>query len=177
MKNKDFFIFLAGVDKPKSSLLKSTQIDVQLSFHKNRIILTFIGLQFLGAILSLMVCPQFGLGFIKGHGITHFFRLIGDWACAAFCGSFFFVCGLAVTFIWMKPQELWWIWKRYRVWPLILPGLFWAILMLINFSLNIESETISYHVVWLIMAIVIEVTWMQVKSKVYVNRLEESKAS
>ena len=106
MKNKLFLEFLAGKENLPVYLKKATEKDILLSFRAKSIFIKFLSYQLLGAIFSMTVCPQFGLGLVEGHGITHVFRMIGDWACAAFCGSLFLSAGMVVAFIGMKGEEL-----------------------------------------------------------------------
>ncbi len=57
-------------------------------------------------VVTLTVCPQFGLGPIGGgHGIMHIVMDYGDIACAAFCAGFFFSTSLAFIWIFMSRHE------------------------------------------------------------------------
>ncbi len=78
---------------PPAPLREKVKKEITLSLSKRTIILKFLSFQALGALVTLTFCPQFGIGFIDGHGISHFFRMFGEWACAAFCGSLFLSSG------------------------------------------------------------------------------------
>lgn len=145
--------------------------DIALSFHGRSIIIKFISFFMIGALFSMSVCPQFGLGLVEGHGITHVFRMIGDWACAAFCGALFLSSGIAVTFMGMKGEELWWIWRRYKVSLIFLPTLLWAGLMLTNVSLNLPEETFVYHLTWLFSAAFIQYILMNLRSRLVLRAI------
>ena len=57
-------------------------------------------------IVTLSVCPQFGLGPLGGgHGIMHIVMDYGELACAAFCAGFFFSNSLAFMWIFMSKHE------------------------------------------------------------------------
>ncbi len=169
MKNDNEFLeFITHNEVPSQELTQAVHKDITLSFNGSAIIAKFLLFQLLGAIFSMSVCPQFGLGLVEGHGITHFFRIIGDWACAAFCGSLFLSAGLMVAFIGMKGEELWWVWRRYKYTLVLLPAILWSLLMLGNMSLNLAGESLSYHLVWIITAIMAQVIWMQMRSKIYI---------
>lgn len=169
MKNKDFLSFLLHEEKAPSFLKENTRKEILLTFKKKAIISRFISLQLLGILISLAFCPQFGLGFVGGHGISHFFRLIGDWACAAFCGSLFLSAGMMMAFIGMKGEELWWIWKRYKITLVFLPVIFWSLLMLTNFRLDLPTETMMYHFVWIATAVTVQTLWFSLRSYLHVN--------
>jgi hypothetical protein len=160
MKTRDFFDFLTGKEAPPEVLSRVVRKDIELSFYAKSIILRFLAYQLLGALFSMSVCPQFGLGLIEGHGITHYFRMIGDWACAAFCGSLFLSSGMMVACIGMKGEELWWVWRRYKLVLIFLPALFWSGLMLTNLSLKLPQETFSYHLVWIVVAVIAQGGWL-----------------
>lgn len=167
MKNKDFLGFLIEKEVPPLALKKATQKDITLSFHKTSIVSRFLAYQVLGALFSMSVCPQFGLGLSEGHGITHVFRMMGDWACAAFCSSLFLSSGMFVAFLGMKGEELWWVWRRYKFSLILLPALFWGALMFTNLGLGLPSETPIYHTTWIMMAIFVQILWLEFRSRTY----------
>jgi hypothetical protein len=170
VKNKEFIEFLLGHEAPPEALKKLTAIEIILSFRKRDILLKFFFFQLLGALFSLSVCPQFGLGLVQGHGITHNFRLIGDWACATFCGFFFLSSGMLVAFLGMKGEELWWVWRRYRYSLIFLPALLWAGLMISSLALSLGGETSLYHLMWIFMAIISEALWLELRSFTFLKR-------
>ena len=167
MKNKAFIEFLINKESPPLALQEAVEKDITLSFQKISILLKFLSFQLLGALISLSFCPQFGLGLMEGHGITHHLRMIGDWACASFCGSLFLSSGMLVTFVGMKAEELWWVWRRFKYSLIFLPALLWSGLMLMNISLKLPTETPSYHVTWIMMAILVQGLWLMVRSSTY----------
>jgi hypothetical protein len=168
---KEFIEFITVQENPPAALSMSTKRDIQLSFKKRSILSKFIFYQLLGALFTLSFCPQFGIGFVDGHGISHFFRVIGDWACAAFCGSLFLSAGMVISYIGMKGEELWWVWRRYKFSLILLPALMWSSLMLMNVSFETSSETIAYHLTWIISAILAESFWLSLRSKIYSSSL------
>ncbi|WP_408096515.1 hypothetical protein ACJVC5_15870 [Peredibacter sp. HCB2-198] len=165
--NKEFLEFMTGKESVPEHLKSLAKKDILLSFHAKSIIAKFLGYQLLGALFSMSVCPQFGLGLVEGHGITHVVRMIGDWACAAFCGSLFLSAGLMVAFIGMKGEELWWIWNRYKFSLIFLPALLWGGLMLTNISLNLDGESILYHVMWIASAIFAQWVLLKMRSQMF----------
>lgn len=164
---KEFLDFIATSETPPKSLNAITQKDILLSFHKRTILTKFLFFQILGALITLTFCPQFGVGFVEGHGITHFFKSIGDWACAAFCGSLFLSVGIFVSYLGMKGEELWWVWNRYKYSLIMLPTLMWSSLMVMNISFKLEPESILYNFVWILSALLTQSFWLWLRSKVY----------
>lgn len=171
MKNKAFFEFLTTKELPPVALREAVKKDISLSFHLHSIVLRFLSFQLLGALVSISFCPQFGIGFMDGHGVTHHLRMIGDWACASFCGSLFLSSGMLVAFLSMEAQELWWIWRRFKYSLIFLPALLWSGLMLANLSMKLPAESPSYHVIWILMAILVQGLWLQIRSPTYTNSL------
>ena len=169
---KEFLEFLIQKDTPPAALKRAVQKDITLSFRGTSIVTKFIFFQLLGALFSLSVCPQFGLGLVEGHGITHMFRMMGDWVCAAFCGSFFLSVGMLVAYMGMKGEELWWVWRRYKFSLIFLPAVLWAGLMLMNFTTAFVSEAPSYHLVWLVTAILAQAIFFQIRSGLFLRKLE-----
>lgn len=175
MKNKDFLDFLISRKEPSAPFKELVRRDILLSFEKKSILSKFFGYQILGAFLSLLICPQFGIGLGQGHGIAHFFRMINDLACAAFCGSFFLSCGLILSYLGLKGEELWWIWQRYKYSLILSPAAFWSFLMITNLSLELSSEKISFHLVWVLMAILTQLLLMSLRSSIFLRKPLELK--
>jgi hypothetical protein len=172
MKDKEYLEFITGHEKVPNHLLKMSQKDILLSFHSTSIMTKFIALQILGGLISLIFCPQFGFSFfVDGHGITHELKMIGDWACALFCGSLFLSTGTLLALFSMKGEELWWIWNRKKNYLLILPALCWSALMLLNVTLNLPQEALSYHLTWIVAAIVFPACWLKLREKSFVKTL------
>lgn len=167
----DFLEFITQSEIPPKSLSLSVKQDILLSFHKKAIIAKFIFFQILGAALTLSFCPQFGIGLVDGHSITHFFRLLGDWVCASFCGSLFLSSGMLVAYLGMKGDELWWVWRHYKYSLILFPPALWFILMLTNVSLNLESESVLYHLTWIVAALLSQAFWLTLRSKTYQLKL------
>ena len=169
MKNKDFLDFILNRETPPAVLKHAALKDITLSFRAQSIITNYLIFQIIGALFSMAVCPQFSLGLVEGHGITHSLRMIGDWACAAFCGSLFLTSGLIVAFIGMKGEELWWIWQRYKITLIFLPTILWSGLMLTNLTLKLPGESMLYHSTWIVAAILAEIILFQIRSLTYLR--------
>lgn len=152
-RRKEFLEFLLRKESPPQHLFLSVQKDTSLSLRGRKIVLKFLSLQVLGTLISLTFCPQFGIGMMEGHGITHYLRHLGEIACAGFCGSLLLSSGAVVAIIGLNRDELSWVWKRYKYSLYLLPALIWSALMCMNISYELPKESVSYNVTWLLMAI------------------------
>jgi hypothetical protein len=165
MKDKEFFEFLTQAENPPAALKKMAQLETSLTLKGRVVLARFIAFQILGGLISLIICPQFGFSFfVEGHGITHVFRMMGDWACALFCGSLFLSMASIIAIFSMKKEELWWIWRRHKFSLVMLPPVFWSILMLMNVTLRLPQESLPYHLSWLAAAIGMQLFWARFKS-------------
>lgn len=171
MKNKDFLEFLKSETEVPSQLKSFVRKEIGFEFRKKSILLRFLALQVIGAIFSMSVCPQFGIGLVDGHGISHMFRMVSDVACAAFCGSLFLSSGLILAFIGMPGDELYWVWRKYKYSLVILPAALWGVLMMFNLSLSLPKEDHSFHVTWLATAILAQYLLMNLKSIIHRRKL------
>lgn len=169
MKDKEFLEFISHAEAPPVALKETTRKDVSLSFQGRAILGRFIGYQVLGAIISLAFCPQFSLSFfnVADSHFTHELHHYGEWACALFCGSLFLTCGTMLAFFFMKGEELWWILRRKKLTLIILPALFWGLLMTINVSLKLPGEDTLYHIVWILTGIGIQFIWLKLRELLY----------
>jgi hypothetical protein len=170
--NKGFLEFMTQEEEVPTALKVAIHKDITLSFRGRSILLKFLGFQLLGALFSMSVCPQFGLGLVEGHGLTHVFRMVGDWACALFCGSLFLSSGAAIAFVGMTTDELWWVWRRYKMaLMMIFPSALWGALMLANITLELPGEIPSYHFWWLAAAVMIQFVFQLISKNLQVNKL------
>lgn len=170
----DFLEFLSSNEAPPQALSDRTQMDMKLTFRGKSIILRFLSFQLIGALITLTFCPQFGLGFSEGHGIAHFFRMMGESACAIFCGSLFLLSGNVTAFLFMDSNEVFWIWKNYHFRMVLIPPLLWGILMLFNIGLNLDGESTSFHIAWIFSAIFIQELLLWLKARFYQGVLKKA---
>jgi len=168
---KDFLEFMTSHELPPSILNSVIKKDIFFTLNKGIILTKFMMLETLGALFSLSFCPQFGIGFNKGHGITHVLKMYGDVACAAFCGSLFLVTGTVLASMVMKEDELFWVWRRFRIPLIVLPASLWTLLMAFNIHLELDSETLSYHFIWISSAILSEEMILYIKNYFYKGEL------
>lgn len=168
---KDFIEFLTKPVQPSFGLKALARKDILLSFKKRKIISRFVFFQLLGGLLSLTICPQFGLGLAEGHGISHYFRGWGDGACAVFCAFVFLTSGALISYIGMKGEELWWMWQRYKNILFFFPAFIWGSLMLTSGALQLQGESLTYHLSWLLAASAIHMLWLKLRSGIFVLRL------
>lgn len=165
---RDFIEFLTRPTEASGELKHLTRKDIVLSFKKRGIISRFLFFQLLGGLFSLTICPQFGLGLAEGHGISHYFRSLGDGACAVFCAFVFLTSGALISYLGMKGEELWWMWHRYKNLLFFFPAFLWGSFMLTGGALNLPAESLSYHLSWLLAAIAFNLFWLKLRSGIYV---------
>ncbi|MBY0518146.1 MAG: hypothetical protein K2P81_14655 [Bacteriovoracaceae bacterium] len=170
-EQQDFLEFLTTHEVPPADLIAVTRKDILFMFNKTSLLSKFILLQTLGALFTLSFCPQFGVGLPEGHGITHILRIYGDGACAAFCGSLFLLSGTALASFVMKQDEVFWIWKRFKMPLIILPSVFWTLLMFFNITFKFNPETVIYHIVWITSALLTEEIFLYLKNLSYKGEL------
>lgn len=67
----------------------------------------FVVAQLVAALITLTVCPQFGVGPLGGgHGLVgHLFMSFGEVICAAFCGAFFLASGTLAAVLVLRKGE------------------------------------------------------------------------
>ncbi len=171
MKKSEFLEFLVGQEIPPALLKAQTKVDILLSFRSRRIVSRFIFFELLGALFSLTICPQFGLGFLEGHGLAHAFRSLGELACAASCASLFLSSGLLLAFFGMPGEELWWVWRRFKLSLILIPPLLWGVLMLTNRSAGLPRESALFSLIWIGAGVLVQGLWLELRSQSFVKDL------
>ncbi len=92
------------------------------------------------AVISLIFCPQFGIGFLsRGDGLMAVYMTLGPAWCALFCGATFLGLSSLLTAFLLKPEEI----KRansfgYAYFPL-LTAISFAALMLGGGRADVET--------------------------------------
>lgn len=56
--------------------------------------------------ITLIFCPQFGLGFLSGMGMMHLFMTLGSLGCSLLCGSFFLGFSTLTVALILRPEEI-----------------------------------------------------------------------
>lgn len=166
-ERKEFLEFLTSHETPPAGFKELILKDIQFSLNRYNILTKFALIQLLGAALTLIFCPQFGIGLSEGHGITHILRMYGDWACAAFCGSLFLLSGTLLSTLIMNSDEIFWIWKRYKFPLIVLPTMLWVVLMFLNVTWKLEAETLQFNLIWIISAILAQEAFLFLKTSFY----------
>lgn len=168
--DKDYLEFLTSAEDVPAQLRVPMKKEIQLGFHGQRIMLKFFSYQVLGGLFSLLLCPQFGIGFSTIH-INHTLQvsLHGDTLCSITCSMFFFSCALMASTIGMKGEEWWWLYRRRMVALLVLPAVFWGVLMSLRLtmpSISLESQTHPFYL-WFAGAAMTQYLWVMGRSRIY----------
>lgn len=71
-----------------------------LVFSKVAMIHVFVG------TLSLLACPQFGVGPLQGYGLMNFLMQFGHSVCMLACGAFFVSGTALVASLVLRPEEV-----------------------------------------------------------------------
>ncbi len=162
---KEFLEFLntPEVEVPnsvKENIFQKLKHDF-IPLNPYRLVSKFVFLNFAAGLITLSICPQFGIGPLsKGHDITHFFMGIGVWACAIFCAVFYFAIAQTLALLILTNRETRWIaQRRFSVLPVLVLATYF-ILMLVGKLTNgavadLESFQIEFQVIWVLAALIV----------------------
>lgn len=129
----------------------------QVSLAPRKTLVRFYLALVAGAALTLLVCPQFGIGPIGGgHGVTHWVMPYGAFACGLFCAAVFVGSGTLAAGLVLSPAE--WRWVRQQHYLIVMPPLVAAFVLLMGIKLvvGLESihETPPFYLGWGLAAVV-----------------------
>lgn len=92
-----------------SSTIDSNVVSIisqELNPSTNRALTKLIIFSLSSAFLTLLICPQFGIGgFDFGHHLFHWFHGMGELVCGVYCASIFFGFATLTSSILMSPGE------------------------------------------------------------------------
>ncbi len=107
--------------------------------------------------LTLLVCPQFGIGPLGGgHGIAHHFMQFGMWACGLFCASVFFISSHMLSLALLHRRELRRIYNFKISIPLAI-ALSLLILMSTGYTINFDPMFFRFDFIvgWILAAVML----------------------
>lgn len=169
-EEKEFLEFMTNEKSPSLNLREkvATMVQEELKIFKRHSFAKFICFQSIAALLTLLACPQFGIGPLGGgHGISHAFVSYGQWACAAFCGVFFMGVSSFLGHALLNKGEKAFIYK-HQLWLLALLASIWMMLLMFVgklFSLPMMFETAEFNSIWWLSAVLSSLALFLVSKK------------
>ncbi len=135
-------------------------------------LIKFYLLALTGAGVTLLICPQFGVGpWGGGHGIIHWVMKYGPAVCGAFCGMVYMGTGTLLATLFLDAAQGRWV-ERQQIW-LTLPvvALSFVVLMAVNYwgELNSLHAGFNFNLAWNAAAVVS--SWCILKSVLLVRRV------
>lgn len=167
--DKEFLEFMNHSETPNEALKENilSEITSDLKHFKLHTISKFVFLQALSALVTLSVCPQFGVGFIKGHGIGHYFYSLGEWACALLCGLIFMGISVSLSYLLLQRGEKYLV-SRFKFSIIIASTSIWmGVLMLTGSLFDLEpiSSTAEYNSIWWLSAVLSSLIFLKFLAK------------
>lgn len=163
-RDKDYKQFLAktlteSAPPLSASLRASIQRDLNPSAWS--VFTKLAGLHLLASVLTLSVCPQFGIRLLgNGAGLMGVFMRLGPVACLVACGAFFVGTGLLLAGLLLRGEELRLI-RKHR-WL----ALTTLVSLSLGFFLMLDTEVLlNLAVAWFLGALaggqlMLEATWI-----------------
>jgi hypothetical protein len=106
---KDFFEFLNAPPEEHALAQDATSALLHARLKKERYLFysKAIGVSVLSVLVSILLCPQLGVGYFGDHyGLVHFFMSAGVLGCAFLCGVFLLFFNALGFFVFLSPLEL-----------------------------------------------------------------------
>ncbi len=147
----DFKEFLEANETPTSKVADSVRARIaeELKPALSTVFLKFAVVHAVVGSLTLLVCPQLGIGpFFGHHGLMGYFMEFGPAGCAAGCGGFFLGMSFLGVSLFLRPEEL----KRVKQYQLLHITLFAALSYATLMFLGATEEN-STFMFWIVGAI------------------------
>lgn len=93
--------------------------------------------------ITLIFCPQFGLGFLSGMGIMHFFMSLGSVGCSILCGSLFLGFSALTISLILRPEEIR-VLRRNEFFQISLLGLLSLLIFIILGEVIVPGLTMAW---------------------------------
>lgn len=89
------------------------QVAKDLAVRPFQLLAKYLFFHFISVTLTLTFCPQFGIGLLEGHGISHFFMQFGKEICMVMCGSVCIGSSALLSAIFLRRHELRWMRSKF----------------------------------------------------------------
>ena len=133
-------------------------ISRELKPSTNRALAKLIIVSLSSAFLTLLICPQFGLGgFDFGHSLFHWFHGLGDIVCGMYCASIFFGFAAFTSSIFLSPAEKNRMTEKFLLPVIIVPSLLMFAAMISSALLGkFFVMGVSFLVAWYLTGLLIQ---------------------
>jgi hypothetical protein len=155
MMNKELKEFLGGAEEVPKELKTKTLDFALLTLNSKWLICKFCFAHFLGGILTLFVCPQFGYG-VTSH-YFHYIMSFGPIWCGIFCAGVFFIGASLSSMLLLNKVETEWITRKKFSVALSWVTFLFFIGMLLKSVPHEEMHLTakSYYISWYVSALII----------------------
>jgi hypothetical protein len=163
--NHDFKDFIENNSKIPPGIYSDSLKYAQMTLNPKTLLTKFYLTNLFGALLTLTICPQYGIGPFGGEtGLVQNIMNMGPVWCGLFCSILFFAGGNLLALICLSRIERKWI--STHEYSVLTPYI--AILFSIGmgartlFSGHIHHDVLSFYVSWLAGAIIFCVLFYKV---------------
>lgn len=158
--NHELKEFIESDQKVPEVLYRSTLDLLLITLDPKKVLLKFFGLNLLGALLTLSICPQYGFG--PYSGVTVFTNVImsyGPIVCGILCAGIFFTGGYLLSYALLTATERKWVLRNN--YSLMIPYI--SLVFMLGMSLkqlapgHIHHDVTSFYVSWILAAFMVSV--------------------
>lgn len=127
----------------------------QMSLNPKPLLVKFFTLNLLGALATLIICPQYGFGpFGFETAFVNVIMSYGPVVCGIFCASIFFLGGHLLAYLFLSDLERKWVMKHE--YALVIPYVSFIFMLGMGlkniFPGHIHHDVFSYYGSWLVTA-------------------------
>jgi len=162
--NNEFKDFMNSYEKVPETLNQETLKLAQLSLSPRDLLIKFFGLNVLGALGTLAICPQYGFGPIVTIQSVNSIIHSGPIVCGIFCSTIFFLGGNLLSYFFLKPIERNWV-TRHE-YAMIIPYI--SFLFMLGMGLkniapgHLHNDTLTFYLSWIMTAFFVSILFFKV---------------
>ncbi len=159
--DKEFLVFMTSSAEaaPNSPVL--SKIVSMLAPSGLHVFLVHASLLFFAGLLTLIICPQFGMGgIVLGHHFIHMLASGGQILCAAFCASLYFGFVMALSHVFLPVSYKRKVQAHSGVFAAAIPALLMGLMMLGSLALGqFAVMGLLYCVTWYLVSMLIHISF------------------
>lgn len=166
----DFSDFILGDEAVPRTTYDKTLNYLLVHVNPMKTLFKFYLTNLMGALLTLIVCPQYGFGPIGGEwGIFNYVMNFDPIWCGVFCASFFMVGGNLFSLMFIRPIEREWLSRRFVkiTMPWISMVFFTAMILKYYAPSPLHHDNVAFHLSWYLSAMIVSLLFIRIIFRKY----------
>ena len=165
---KEFLEFIISNEGVPQTLNRKIVTYLSIELHPKMFLIKFYTANFLGGMITLFLCPQFGFGSSQHSGIFHYVLSYGPVWCGIFCAGIFFIGAGLFSLLILNSGGREWVY-RHKI-SVIIPWIsfvFFSGMLLQDYAPSkMHHANLTFYSSWYISGLVLSLVLYKLAAKI-----------